>query len=1180
MTDSNKVAKTLRALFGTVLSIVIFAVAGFGQTNKATISGSVTDAQGAVVADANVTVKSLSTGAERQVKSNEEGFFEVPLLEIGVYTITVSKQGFSTVKRDNVTLQTGTETRVDIQLPVGEISNEVVVTGEAPLVQTETSERGNVISGREITELPLSGRNFTQLATLTPGVVRSNNVGLGGGPEARSFNNGDARAGSGGPGSSNENGSSESSRFNRSGGANISANGQRATNNNFSLDGVDNNEPQFGSIGVFTNPDAIAEFKVSTSVPPAEVGRAAGAVITVTTKSGGNDFSGSLYYYGKNSALNAYHPVLKTKLAEALGRNANALEIDALQKSTTQENEFGGTFGGPIIKNKTFFFFDYLGQRNNLPIPAQSVVPTQRSRGGDFSEFPQIFNPFTGAPFVGNIIPTGLQNTVGKAYLNKYPLPNRTGVFNPGLFCCSGIANFYTQRANQETINNYRVRIDHRISDKNTLSGSFNDQRMKTTRANLLEGLATAGFGAGEERNNARFISVSNIHTFKPNLLNEFRFGMTQIQVSIFNCGVGGACGTSPTFAADLGIPNVNDGSLEASGGALIGNFGNGFLEFTGDGGLFQVKSKNPYFADTVTFIKGNHTMKVGGELRLRYLNTIDGGRTGSLKGQFQYGDNGPATGPNASCPAGSGTAAACYVRPDGIPYGGTGNGQANILMGLPALFVSKSKIFGGPFDLRSKELGLFVQDDWKVNDSLNLNIGLRYDVFTPYSEANGRYALFSIPQKRVVVADGSGDGLIKTDVNNLGPRLGFAYAVNKDKTLVVRGGYGLLYTLDGVDYPAGVRNVPFSNSVAFNQNGNNVNPTATVFTLQSGPPTVPTAPDPANLPRDYAVFAVDEEQKTAMVNQFQLSVQYQFWKDYSIDIGYVGNRSRNLLYANNIGTGGTAQARNSANQTIFNGTIYSNGAKSQYDGLQVQLQKRLSNNFEGQVSYTWSHTLDNSTGIFNGIGDQRQSRSGPINPFDLANDWGNSSLDTRQLISASAIIDLPFGKNQAFLNQSAALDKVFGGWQMNWIVTGRTGLPFSVVTDNNGLGRPSLIGDPFANVPANRYLNPAAFSTSSGITSVTNSEGNTISWGNLGRNTFRGPSQWFADMSLSKNTSLTEKFRLQFGMDFFNVFNRVNFTVPNNNIGNAATPNGDFGEIKYNAYGGRVIQYRIKLLF
>lgn len=1181
MTSSNRLVRML-AIFGAVIFLfAAVATTTSAQTNKGAIKGTVTDQNGAVVQKAAVTVTNVGTNADRTVSTSDDGTYEVPLLEPGIYTVKVKATNFTETTQENVIVQTASTAVVDVTLTAGGVGGSVTVIAGPSLVETETSDRGSVITGREVTELPLSGRNFTQLATLAPGVARSSNAGVGGSPEARAFNNGDPRAGSGGPGSSNENGGTETSRFNRSGGASLSANGQRPTNNNFSLDGVDNNEPQFGTIGVFPNPDSIAEFKVSTSVPPAEVGRAAGAVINVTTKSGANEFTGSLYYYGKNSRLNAMHPVLKTKLAEAFSRNASALELGALQKPVTQEHEFGATIGGPIVRNRAFFFFDYLGQRNNLPFPADTVVPPPGVKTGDFSAYPQLFNPFTGAPFPGNQIPAALINPVGRAYLSAYPAPTRN-VFDPGKFCgCAGGANFFTQRANSELINNYKVRFDVHLSSKNVLNASWNEQRLTTERANLLPGnIATAGFGAGEERGNSRLITVSDVHTFSPTVLNEFRFGLSQIQISIFNCGVGGACGVSPTFAKDIGIPNSNDGSVEASGGALIGNFETGFLEFTGDGGLFQVKSKNPYFADTLTIIRGDHTLKVGGELRLRYLNTIDGGRSGGLKGQFQYGNNGPATGPNPTCPAGSGTAANCFVRPDGIPYGGTGNGSANILMGLPALFVSKGKVFGGPFDLRSQEWGFFVQDDWKVNDRLSLNLGLRYDLFTPYSEANGRYSLFAIAQRRVNVASGGGDTLVETDKNNFGPRIGFAVALNEEKSIVLRGGYGLLYTLDGVDYPPGVRNLPFSNSISFNQNGFNTSPTATVFSMPTGPPNVPNAPDPASVPTSFAVFAVDEQQKVGMVHQFQASVQYQFARDYSIDIGYVGNRSRNLLYANNIGTGGTADARNAAGAFISNGTIYTNGARSQYDALQTQLRKRLSHNIQGQVSYTFSRTLDNSTGIFNGLGDQRQSRSGPINPFDLDADWGTSPLEARHLLSADAIIDLPFGKGQRFVNEGGAANAILGGWQWNWIVSARSGLPFSVVTDFGGLGRPSLIGDPFSSVPAGRYLNPAAFSVTTGIRSVSNPAGTTIRFGDLRRNTFRGPAHWFADMSLFKNTQLTERLKMQIGIEFFNVFNRVNFTVPNNNIGNPASPNGDFGELKYNAFGGRLTQYRLKFVF
>src|SRR5215813_6197521 len=632
-----------------VFLLTALSTLALAQSNKGEIRGTITDSSGAVVPGASVTVTRVDTGAERTVTAGDNGEYVVPLLDIGTYKVAAAKAGFKTVAQENVVLQTNDRLRIDLALQPGDISGEVTVTAAAPLVETESSDRGSVITGREVTELPLSGRNFTQLATLTPGVVRANNVGLGGGPEARSFNNGDPRAGSGGPGSSNAQGSSESSRFNRSGGAALSVNGQRATNNNFSLDGVDNNEPQFGTIGTFPNPDAIAEFKVTTSVPPAEVGRAAGAVVTTTIRSGSNDFHGSLYYYGQNSHLNAYHPVLKTHLGDVLSQtNPNPLDVSASLKPVQQIHEFGGTIGGPVIRNRTFFFFDYLGQRNNLPFPANTTVPTALSRNGNFSEFPTIRDPRTGIAYPGNIIPSGQISAVGKNYLNSYALPTRT-LFNPSgrLDCCGARPNFFTQRANQERINNYEFKIDHKLTDKNALAGRFTDQRLTTLRANLVPGnIATTGFGAGEERGNSRQVAISDIHTFSPTILNEFRFGLTQIQISIFNCGVGGACGVNPTFSRDIGIPNSNDGSLEASGGALIGNFGNGFLEFTGDGGLFQVKSTNPYFGDTLTIVKGDQVIKVGGELRLRRLNTIDGGRTGALKGQFQYGDGGPISQP------------------------------------------------------------------------------------------------------------------------------------------------------------------------------------------------------------------------------------------------------------------------------------------------------------------------------------------------------------------------------------------------------------------------------------------------------------------------------------------------------------------------------------------------------
>jgi hypothetical protein len=1173
--------------FTFLLGVLAFPAAA--QTNKATIVGTVTDNTGATVSGATVTITKVDTNATREVTTGDSGQYEAPSLDIGTYKVTATKQGYKTVTQEKIVLQTNDRLRIDLAMPPGEVSVEMTITAAPPLVETESSNRGTVVTGREVTELPLSGRNFTQLATLMPGVAAANNAGFGGtGPDARQFNNGDPRSGDGGPGSSNSQGSTENSRFARSGSGALTVNGQRSTNNNFSLDGVDNNEPQFGTIGVFPNPDAIAEFKVTTSIPPAEVGRAAGAVINTSIKSGTNAFHGSGYYYGQNSALNAYHPKLKSDRAAAISRGVTNLA--PFNKAVQQIHEFGGTIGGPIIKDNTFFFFDYLGQRNNLPFPASSTVPTAGSRNGNFTGFANhdcdgdgsstgvndgpVCNPFTGKAFANATIPDALISPITKKIFNLHPLPT-INVFNPD----QGNNNFFTQRANKEIINNYEIKIDHKLTANNSLSGRYSDQRLKTNRANLLPGLPTAGFGAGDEVGNTRQITISDTHTFSPTILNEFRFGLTQIDIGIFNCGVGGACGTSATFATDVGYPNANDGSLEASGGPGLGNFGSGFTEFLGDGGLFRVKSKNPYFADSLTIVHGKHATKFGGELRLRYLNTIDGGRSGFLKGNMQYADNGPSSQPLQAgqvCPAVSvAPGGRCFVDINGVPYGGTGNAQANELMSLPAFQVSRGKVFGGPFNLRTQEYGLYIQDDWKVNNTLTLNLGLRYDLFTPPTETSGRTSYYFPDVSKVVVASGAGDRIVSSDKNNFGPRVGFAASINKDKTMVIRGGYGLLYTLDGTDYPPSIRNPPFTNSVNLTQFLDGPT-TRTYFSVNTGPPSITTQVNPATLTNTgLSLFSVDRKQKTGYVHQFQVSYQWQFSRDWSLDVGYVGNRSRNLLTTLNIGSSGTGASRNAGGAFLGNVLLYSNVASSRYDGLQTQLQKRLSRNIQGQISYTFSHTTDNGVGLIGSLGDSRSGgRSGYVNPFDINSDNGRSSLDIRHLLSADAIIDLPFGKGQKYWNGGGPMDRFVSGWQINIIQSARSGFPFSVLC-NCDLGRPSVIGDPFANRPPGRFMSAAAFSTTAGITTLpANPAGTVIRFGNEKRNAFTGPAIWNTDVSVFKNTAIRENLKFQLGMEFFNFWNHTKRTVPNINM-----TDGAFGRFD-SFYPGRVIQYRAKLLF
>ncbi|MGH9532021.1 MAG: carboxypeptidase regulatory-like domain-containing protein [Terriglobales bacterium] len=1167
--------KRLPGSFSASLLITLFVCSAlvWAQSDRASIVGRVTDATGALVSGATVKVTNEATGIGFETTTDDGGRYVTPnILKPGTYKVEISRDGFKTKVTSGVLLQIGDVKEVNVSLEVGAAGETITVTSEAPQLETETSSRGDVITGRQVTELPLRDRNFTNLALLTPGVSRAL---IGNLTDAQYFNQGDANAGNV-PGGSNERGSTESARFSRSGGASISANGLRPTNNNFSLDGVDNNEPQFGTIGVFPNPDAIAEFKVETSAGKAEVGRG-GANINSTFLSGTNKFHGSVYYYGQNDALNATHPQLKRDRSDLVAGGLTPEQAEAARpKSTIHVNEFGFTFGGPIIKDRTFFFGDYLGQRNSIPNAFRTVVPTAGSRMGDFTGFGTVFDPQTcNTPgvadsggctaFTGNNVANdygSLQNhpnfsAPGFALLNAYPLPT-IDVVNPG----QGNENFFGTRANTETINSYDVKIDHRISDKNNLWGRYSRSNQSRFRANFFPVVPTAGFGAGDEVGNTRQVSISDAHAFRPTILNEAKFGWTQIEIGIFNCGVGGACGVSATFCDDIGIPNCNTGTLPTSGGILTGGFGNGFFEFTGDGGLFLVKSNNFFVADSLTIISGKHTWKAGFELRPRRLDTIDGGRSGGLKGNLPYGDN------------------------------GTGNAQANILLGQPSVQAFRGTVAldangeVSPFRLRASEWSFYVQDDWKVASNLTLNLGVRYDIYPGFSERDGRLANFDLAISDIIKASGSGDSLIDTDHSNFGPRVGFAYSFGDERQFVLRGGYGLFYSQDGVDYPPLVRNPPVTGSIAFNAFGGTPN---TMFSLTTGPPVV-TIVDPPVLAANTPLFTLQPEQKTATIHEWNVTLQWQFARDWLFDLGYVGTRSRNLLSTRQLGTTGSGLglATTSGGVFIDSVTAYENRTGGNYDALQAKLEKRFSKGVLALVSYTWGHGIDDSSGVYTAPGDQRGGNFGPINPFDHNRDRGNSSLDHRHQFVTNAIWDLPIGRGKAMGGDvSSGWDKVIGGWQANVILSGQTGQHFSV-----GANGPSgdtvsvLIGDPFSSVPTGRYLNPAAFASPTtnpldpgfaGTTCVARPAGfapGQICFGNSGRNQFTGPGFFRTDFSLFKNTKITERVNTQFGVEFFNLFNHDNRVIPQN-----FSNNGDFGLFR-NSLTPRTVQYRFKIIF
>src|ERR1043166_3416210 len=798
--------KSLRTLQILSLAVCMLAIAisASAQSNKGAIVGTVRDINEALVAKAKIKVTNVKTGELRETETGDDGTFTVTNLEPGNYDVSVDAPGFQTVTFEALQVETNSRLPLDVKFSALSAStSSVTVTADAaPLVESETSVRGDLITGRQVTDLPLPQRNFTLLAAISPGVTRPNLGLLGSG--------GNFVAGGGGQNNT------DATRFRESGGSVLVVNGARATNNNFTLDGVDNNESQFGQIAIYPQPDAIAEFKVESSVPSAESGRAGGGIISTTFKSGGNVVHGTVggIYQGRF-------------LSAAAGKFDDPTSPPVPNYVTHQ---FYGTVGGPIYlprpgeggkmfydgRNRSFFFFSYNGQRNSTPIfggtgdPQAVPVPTAKMRVGDFSELLQpgnlidytiagggtvkapkgtIFAP-NGTPIPGNDLRNcpscGPFSPFALAYVNAFPLPNLPGAGR----------NFQTNRKEHAVVDSYDIRIDHHITEKNSIFGRYSKSNTARARDNFFPLGSSpngndlpAGPSAGDEFGDSKGFTLGDTHIFSPNVVNDARFGYTRVQIGIFNTGVNGTGGFSPTVSAQLGAPNINI-SPNTSGIVLVGIVDNltnedRATEFTGDGGPFYFLSNNFHVADAVTVIKGRSSYKFGGDYRIRQNSNFDGGRNGGTKGNYQYGTTN------------SGFVSGNY---NGIGPNDTGSSLANFLLGYEPGFVGRGDP-GGPYYQSNKEMAFFVQDDWKVNPDLTLNLGLRYDIFTAPTERFDLQSNF-VPETRTIQMAGpnapGGRDLANTDKNNFGPRIGFAYSgLKSDKTLVLRGGYGLLYAVD-----------------------------------------------------------------------------------------------------------------------------------------------------------------------------------------------------------------------------------------------------------------------------------------------------------------------------------------------------------------------------------------------
>lgn len=1193
--------------------VVVLAVSALGQSNKATIVGTTKDPNDALVTGAKVTIINNATGVVREAESGEDGTFTVTNLEPGSYTITVNASGFQTVTFESVQVETNARLPLDVKFSTitGGTGSVTVTAENAPLVESETSVRGQVITGRQVTDLPIPQRNFTLLAALSPGVTRPNLGLLGGG--------GNFVAGGGGQNNT------ESTRFRESGGSVLVINGARATNNNFRLDGVDNNEAQFGQIAIYPQPDFVSEFKVESSVPTAESGRAGGGVISVTTKSGGNEVHGTVgeIYQGR---------FLSAAAARFDDNPANIVGGIPRESPNYVTHNYFGTVGGPIFlprmqeggsplydgRNRSFFFFSLNGQRNSTPIfggggdPLSVPVPTARMRLGDFSELIRpgtsrtytlasggtvvapigtIFAP-NGTPIPGNDLRNcpscGAFSPFAQNYMNAFPLPNLPGIGR----------NYATNRKEHANVDSYDIRVDHRITDNNSFFARYSKSDSARSRDNffLLGTSPTgndlpAGPSAGDEFGDAKGFTMGDTHSFSPTIINDARFGVTRVNIGIFNTGVNGTGGFSPDISANLGARNINL-SPSSSGIVLMGIVdelapgSDRAVEFTGDGGPFYFLSNNWNFVDSLTVVHGAHTFKGGGDLRIRQNSNFDGGRNGGTKGNTQYGTTG------------SGFVSGNY---NGIGPNDTGSSLANFLLGYRPGFVTRGDP-GGPYFLSNKEIAFFVQDDWKARSDLTLNLGLRYDIFTAPTERFDRQANFEPATKTMLMAGESAPGgrdLANTDKNNFGPRIGFAYSGFKSGRMVIRGGYGIMYSTD-ISAAQPLTANPGTGAASYSCTPI-TNPGGCAFPVLLGrnPFDVGLPLAPVTVAAPGTRFAAptsgglilfnDPDRKDALYHQYNLTAQYEFADNWLAEVAYVGSQGRNLLVLQNIGTGND-QGGPGSREVVLVGAATNNPitatryrAKSRYDAFQSKLERRFSKGFSLLSTYTWAHAIDDSPGGICSNGASARD-CGPDDPLRPELERGNSDTDIRHRFTLASVYDLPWGHGRRFgSDMPKALDFLIGGFQLNNIITVQSGPVYNVTCDG---GRVDLIGDPTptaAQEAEGRQLNRGAFRCAvakvfSGDPDFFPGGAKSPRIGTLGRNVFRGQKQFYWDASIFKNfpvTAISEAFNVQVRISAYNVLNRVNRSFPTGDFNNT----NDFGK-DLSEQRRRQLEFALKLIF
>ncbi len=990
-----------------------------------------------------------------------------------------------------MTLQIQQVIQEDFTLQVGNIQQQVTVEGGAPLLNTESTELGSVLTEHSTQQLPLNGRNFSQLALLVPGT----NPGPVGGIRTQGNGNETQRAG-----------------------AEIVASGSRGSFNTFMIDGLDDRDQSVGTVKVFPNLESIGEFKVQVGNYSAEFA-SGGAVVNVITRSGANEFHGSAFEFLRNNAF-------------------DARQFFDAKKPQFQQNQFGGALGGPIKKNKTFFFGDYQGLRIHSASTSVITEPTAAMRGGDFTGVATLYDPNTYNPatnsrqlFAGNMIPSNRIDPIARNLLAILPLPNLPGIRN----------NLRLNNLAVQVQDQYDVRVDQNFSDRDSMFVRYTHGDADTTFPTtpvltngainplaFAQGTATAG---SLRLNHAPSdqATIQAIHQFSPSIVNQLALGYTRFALRVTPLDFGS------NIAQRLGLQGSN---TDANSSAMASLSISGYQGYSASN-LPEVIPQNTFqISDTISYTKGAHSFRFGGSVVQNRFGFFQlGAPSGSLSFTGSYSNN-----PTSSA---------------------GGNGFADFLLGLPASSSKSAAPSGIPYE-RYTEYGAFAQDTWRATPKLTVNLGLRYDVFTPLTESYNRQSDFLLGSGTLVLAgqNGYSSSILQTQKHNISPRVGLAYRVD-DRT-VVRAAYGLFY-FNEVGTGGSARlfiNYPFAAQYAVSCSA-----TAPCLSTSTGIPNTLSA---SNLP---TVVYMPTNNLTPNIQQWNFTVERQVGSSWVFSTAYVGTRGTHLNIAldENVavpGPGTVATRRPYPNYATI--SSWEPRGPSSYNGLQTSAQKRLSQGISLLAAYTYSKSLDEGAG---GNSSSGESRNNIQNPRNLSADYGPSNFNYKHRFTLSTVVEMPFGHGRKFLGNAGGFENALvGGWQLTSIVTVQSGAPFSVSlstpTANTGtFTRPNRVCD--GNLPSDQQSLNAFYNVSCFVNPAL------YTFGNTGRNVLIGPGLATWDLGAGKDFLFTEKAGVQFRSEFFNVLNRANFGLPNNSIGSAAQ--GTITSVITNA---RQIQFALRFHF